>query len=79
MMKGDSDLMLTSPCPEYYEISKLNKPLNSSDSSRNCLSLFHCNIRSLPKKPACLKRLAILFRKKPDVLLDKLMYSKFQE
>ena len=45
----DSDFMLVPPCSEYYEITKLNKLLNSSYSSRNCLSTFHCNIRSLPK------------------------------
>lgn len=64
----DSDLMLTSPCPEYYEISKLNKLLNSSDSSRNCLSLFQCNIRSLPKNLPILKDWLYALEKKPDVL-----------
>lgn len=45
----DSDLMLIPPCSEYYETSKLNKLLNSSYSSKICFSIFHCNIRSLPK------------------------------
>ena len=36
----DSDFMLIPPCSEYYEISKLNKLLNSSYSSRNCFSIL---------------------------------------
>ena len=61
----DSDFMLVPPCSEYYEISKLNKLLNSSYSSRNCLSIFHCNIRSLPKNLPILEDcMVILFRKK---------------
>ena len=61
-------ISLTSPCPEYYEISKLNKLLNSSDSSRNCLILFHCNIRSLPKNLPILKDWLYSLEKKADVL-----------
>ena len=64
----DSDLMLTSPCSEYYEISKLNKLLNSSYSSRNCFSIFHCNIRSLPKNLSILEDWLYCLEKPPDIL-----------
>ena len=64
----DSDLMLISPCSEYYENSKLNKLLNSSYSSRDCLSIFHCNIRSLSKNLPILEDWLYSLDKKPDIL-----------
>ena len=64
----DSDLMLIPPCSEYYETSKLNKLLNSSYSSKICLSIFHCNIRSLPKNLPILEDWLYSLEKKPDIL-----------
>ena len=64
----DSDFMLIPPCSEYYEISKLNKLLNSSYTSKNCLSIFHCNIRSLPKNLPILEDWLYSLEKKPDIL-----------
>ena len=66
--KHDSDFMLIPPCSEYYEISKLNKLLNSSYTSKNCLSIFHCNIRSLPKNLPILEDWLYSLGKNPDIL-----------
>ena len=65
----DSDFMLIPPCSEYYEISKLNKLLDSSYISRNCFSTFHCNIRSLPKNLLILEDWLYSLKKSPDVLV----------
>jgi len=43
----DPDLMLSTPCSDYYSLSKLSKTINESGSKK--FTLFHCNIRSLPK------------------------------
>ena len=64
----DSDLMLIPPCSEYYETSKLNKLLNSSYSSKICFSIFHCNIRSLPKNLPILEDWLYSLEKKSDIL-----------
>ena len=64
----DSDLMLIPPCSEYYETSKLNKLLNSSYSSKICFSIFHCNIRGLPKNLPILEDWLYSLEKKPDIL-----------
>ena len=64
----DSDIMLVPPCSECYEISKLNKLLSSSYSSNNCLSIFHCNIRSLTKNLSILEDWLYSLGKKPDIL-----------
>lgn len=64
----DSDLMLIPPCSEYYETSKLNKLLNSSYNSKICFSIFHCNIRSLPKNLPILEDWLYSLEKKPDIL-----------
>ena len=43
----DSDLMLSTPNSNYYSWTKLNQLLNKC--SHDTISLFHFNIRSLPK------------------------------
>ena len=65
----DSDFMPIPPCSECYEISKVNKLLNSSYSSRNCFSIFHCYIKSLAKNLPMLEDwLYSLEKKNPDIL-----------
>ena len=43
----DPDLMLTTPCSEYYCVRNFNKMLVNSEAKS--FSILHCNIRSLPK------------------------------
>ena len=40
----DPDLMLNTPCSEYYSVRSFNKMLVNSDAKS--FSILHCNIRS---------------------------------
>jgi len=61
----DPDLMLASPCSEYYSISKLNKLTRKFGSS---LFIFHCNTRSLSKNFDILEETLNSIDSKPDIL-----------
>ena len=43
----DPDLMLTIPMSNYYSISQINNSIAKAGSK--AISMFHCNVRSLPK------------------------------
>ena len=62
----DPDLMLSSLTSSYYSMSNVNNVLNNVGS--NSLSLFHCNIRSLPKNLTLLNDLIYTLDSKPDVI-----------
>ena len=62
----DSDLMLNTPTSNYYSIPKFNQLLDTS--GQNSITLFHCNIRSLPKKLTLLNDLLYSLNSRPDVL-----------
>jgi len=62
----DPDLMLQTPCSNYYSISELNKTIN--DSSPKTFSLFHCNIRSLSKNLHILEETLCSLDHKPDIM-----------
>ena len=51
----DPDLMLNTPCSEYYSVCSFNKMLVNSDAKS--FSILHCNIRSLSKKLNLLEEL----------------------
>ena len=50
----DSDNILNCPRSNYYFLTQLNQLLDNTTSK--CLSMFHCNIRSLPKHLSLLNR-----------------------
>jgi hypothetical protein len=41
--------MLNSPCSQYFSFNKLYTSWNTLTNRNKSISLFHCNIRSLPK------------------------------
>ena len=51
----DPDLMLNTPCSEYYSVRSFNKMLVNSDAKS--FSILHCNIRSLSKNLNLLEEL----------------------
>ena len=57
--ENDPDNMLTNLVSDYYSLDKINDILNASGPK--ALSVFHCNVRSLPKKPYFTTRLDILY------------------
>ena len=62
----DSDLMLNTPTSNYYSIPKFNQLLDTS--GQNSITLFHCNIRSLPKNLTLLNDILYSLNSRPDVL-----------
>ena len=62
----DPDLMLNTPCSEYYSVRSFNKMLVNSDAKS--FSILHCNIRSLSKKLNLLEELLCFLDYKLDIL-----------
>ena len=62
----DPDLMLNTPCSEYYSVRSFNKMLVNSDAKS--FSILHCNIRSLSKNPNLLEELLRSLDSKLDIL-----------
>ena len=62
----DSDLMLNNPNSNYYSLTKLNQFLKKS--RHYTISLFHFNIRSLPKNISILNDFLYTLDIRPDVL-----------
>ena len=60
------DLMLNTPCSEYYSVRSFNKMLVNSDAKS--FSILHCNIRSLSKNLNLLKDLLCSLNSKLDIL-----------
>ena len=63
----DPDNMLSLPSSNYYSINKLNNYLNMLTNKKS-ISLFHCNIRSLPKNLNLLEEFIYSLNVKPDIL-----------
>ncbi len=63
----DPDNMLNLPSSNYYSVNKLNNSLNMLTNKKS-ISLFHCNIRSLPKNLNLLEELIYSLDVKPDIL-----------
>ena len=62
----DPDLMLNTPCSEYYSVRSFNKMLVISDTKY--FSILHCNIRSLSKNLNLLEELLCSLDSKLDIL-----------
>ena len=62
----DSDNILNCPRSNYYFLTQLNQLLDNTTSK--CLSMFHCNIRSLPKHLSLLNEFLYSVNRKPDIL-----------
>ena len=64
--ESDPDLMLNTPCSEYYSVHGFNKMLVNLDVKS--FSILHCNIRSLSKNLNLLEELLCSFDSKLDIL-----------
>ena len=62
--ESDPDLMLSTPSSEYYSIADANNLL--ADTDNDSISLFRCNIRSIPKNFELLHDLLYCFDNIPD-------------
>ena len=62
----DPDLMLNTPCSEYYSVRSFNKMLVNSDAKS--FSILHCNVRSLSKNLNLLEELLCSLDSKLDIL-----------
>ena len=62
----DPDNMLNCRYSNYYSLTQLNQPLDSTMSK--CVSMFHCIIRSLPKNLSLLSKFLHSANRKPDIL-----------
>ena len=62
----DSDNIPNCPRSNYYFLTQLNQLLDNTTSK--CLSMFHCNIRSLPKHLSLLNDFLHSVNRKPDIL-----------
>ena len=63
--ESDPDLMLASPCSEYYSINNLNKLTRKSGPN---LFISHCNTRSLSKNFDILEEILNSLDSMPDIL-----------
>ena len=64
--ENDPDLMLSNITSNYYSVTKLNRLLENKRSKS--LSLFHCNVRSLPKNLNLINDLTYTLSNRPDIL-----------
>ena len=64
--ENDPDLMLSNITSNYYSVTKLNRLLENKRSKS--LSLFHCNVRSLPKNLNLVNDLIYTLSNRPDIL-----------
>ena len=62
----DSDNILNCPRSNYYFLTQLNQLLDNTTSK--CLSMFHCNIRSIPKHLSLVNEFLHSVNRKPDIL-----------
>ena len=62
----DPDLMLNTPCSEYYSVRSFNKMLVNSDAKS--FSILHYNVRSLSKNLNLLEELLCSLDSKLDIL-----------
>ena len=64
--ENDPDQMFTQVTSEYYSLDKTNRATKNAGSK--AFSIFHCNIRSLPKNLTLLNDMIYTLSSKPDVL-----------
>ena len=64
--ENDPDLMLSNITSNYYSVTKLNRLLENK--RLKSLSLFHCNVRSLPKNLNLVNDLIYTLSNRPDIL-----------
>ena len=64
--EADPDLMFINPQSEYYDIPKLDNVLCKAEGQG--ISLFHCNIRSLPKNLTLLNDMLYSIDSRPDII-----------
>ena len=62
----DPDLMLTIPTSNYYSISQINNSI--AKAGPKAISMFHCNVRSLPKNLVLLEDFLYSLDKRPEIL-----------
>ena len=62
----DPDLMLTIPMSNYYSISQINNSI--AKAGPKAISMFHCNVRSLPKNLVLLEDFLYSLDKRPEIL-----------
>ena len=62
----DPDLMLTVSMSNYYSISQINNSI--AKPGPKAISMFHCNIRSLPKKLVLLEDFLYSHDKRTEIL-----------
>ena len=60
------DLMLTIPMSNYYSIPQINNSVPKAGPK--AISMFHCNIRSLPKNLVLLEDFLYFLEKRPEIL-----------
>ena len=64
---SDPDVILNPPESSYYSVSKINRKL-AGRTGAHSLSIFHCNVRSLPKNQTLLYDLLYCLSDTPDVI-----------
>ena len=64
--EADTDMMFINPHSDYFSLSKVNNELNNSKGK--CISLFHCNIRSLTKNLTLLNDMLYSLDCRPDII-----------
>ena len=64
--KNDPDNMLANLMSDYYLLEEINNMLNAADYKS--LSVFHCNVRSLPKNLTIVHDMIQSFSSPLDIL-----------
>ena len=77
----DPDHILPLPSSDYYSVSEMNSTFGKAGS--NALTLFHCNIRSLPKNLSLFHDILYCLESRPNIIAIsetrlKLMRTQFQ-
>ena len=77
----DPDHILPQPSSDYYSVSEMTSTFGKAGS--NALTLFHCNIRSLPKNLSLLHDILYCLDSRPNIIAIsetrlKLMRTQFQ-
>ena len=75
----DPDHILPQPSSDYYSVSEMNSTFEKAGS--NSLTLFHCNIRSLPKNLSLLRDILYCLDSRPNIVAiseTRLLRTQFQ-
>ena len=63
----DPDHILPQPSSDYYSVSEMTSTFGKAGS--NALTLFHCNIRSLPKNLSLLHDILYCLDSRPNIIV----------